>query len=57
MYLHTGWDKFARDLALESGCQLTFLYEGYGEMIVKLFDNIACRRHYRTDESCWNTDS
>ncbi|KAK1610518.1 hypothetical protein QYE76_034191 [Lolium multiflorum] len=28
MYLHTGWDKFARDLALEPGCQLTFLYEG-----------------------------
>ncbi|KAK1610154.1 hypothetical protein QYE76_033827 [Lolium multiflorum] len=35
MYLHTGWDRFARDLALEPGCQLTFLYEGDGEMIVK----------------------
>ncbi|KAK1618007.1 hypothetical protein QYE76_023524 [Lolium multiflorum] len=36
MYLHMGWDKFARDLALEPGCQLTFLYEEDGEMIVKL---------------------
>jgi hypothetical protein len=23
MYLLTGWDKFAHDLALEPGCQLT----------------------------------
>jgi hypothetical protein len=38
MYRHTGWDKFARDLALEHGCQLTFLYEGGGEMIVKVLD-------------------
>ncbi|KAK1680899.1 hypothetical protein QYE76_041747 [Lolium multiflorum] len=26
MYLHTGRDKFAHDLALEPGCLLTFLY-------------------------------
>ncbi|KAK1645976.1 hypothetical protein QYE76_063781 [Lolium multiflorum] len=32
--LHTGWDKFARDLHLEPGCQLTFLVRG-DEMIVK----------------------
>ncbi|KAK1617068.1 hypothetical protein QYE76_022585 [Lolium multiflorum] len=55
MYLHTGWDKFARDLALEPGCQLTFLYEGDGEMIVKVFDDTACRRHYHTGESGSNT--
>ncbi|KAK1616773.1 hypothetical protein QYE76_022290 [Lolium multiflorum] len=48
MYLHTRWGKFARDLALEPGCQLTFLYEGDGEMIVKVFDATACRRHYHT---------
>jgi hypothetical protein len=41
MYLHTGWDKFARDLALELGCQLTFLYEGDDEMIVKVFDDTS----------------
>ncbi|KAK1686977.1 hypothetical protein QYE76_047825 [Lolium multiflorum] len=57
MYLHTRWDKFARDLALVPGCQLTFLYEGDGEMIVKVFDDIACRRHYHTGESGSDTDS
>ncbi|KAK1610132.1 hypothetical protein QYE76_033805 [Lolium multiflorum] len=57
MYLHTGWDKFARDLDLEPGCQLTFLYEGDGEMIVKAFDDTACRRHYHTDDSGSDTDS
>jgi hypothetical protein len=57
MYLHTGWDKFARDLELEPGCQLTFLYEGDGEMIVKVFDDTACRRHYHTGESGSDTDS
>ncbi|KAK1664784.1 hypothetical protein QYE76_052943 [Lolium multiflorum] len=51
MYLHTGWGKFACDLALEPGCQLTFLYEGDGEMVVKVFDDMACRRHYHTSES------
>ncbi|KAK1621133.1 hypothetical protein QYE76_026650 [Lolium multiflorum] len=58
MYLHTGWDKFARDLHLEPGCQLTFLYEGDGEMIVKVFDDTACRVHYpHTGESGSDTDS
>jgi hypothetical protein len=52
-----GWDKFARALALEPGCQLSFLYEGGGEMIVKVFADTACRRHYHTDESCLDTDS
>jgi hypothetical protein len=57
MYLHTGWGKFARDLALEPGCQLTFLYEGDGEMVVKVFDDTACRRHYHTGESESDSDS
>ncbi|KAK1685006.1 hypothetical protein QYE76_045854 [Lolium multiflorum] len=58
MYLHTGWDKFARDLHLEPGCQLTFLYEGDGEMIVKVFDDTACRVHYpHTGESGSDTDN
>ncbi|KAK1663503.1 hypothetical protein QYE76_051662 [Lolium multiflorum] len=51
MSLQPGWDKFGRDLALEPGCQLTFLYEREGEMIVKVFDNTSCRMHYHTDES------
>jgi hypothetical protein len=57
MYLHTGWDKFARDLALEPDCQLTFLYEGDGVMIVKVFDDTSYRRHYHTGESGSDTDS
>ncbi|KAK1610199.1 hypothetical protein QYE76_033872 [Lolium multiflorum] len=57
MYLHIGWDKFTRDLALKPGCQLTFLYEGDNEMIVKVFDDTSCRRHYHTGESGLNTDS
>ncbi|KAK1602413.1 hypothetical protein QYE76_016742 [Lolium multiflorum] len=48
MYLHTGWDKFARDLVLEPGCQLTFLNKGDREMIIKVFDDTACRMHYHT---------
>jgi hypothetical protein len=57
MYLHTRWDKFARDLSLEPGCQLTFLYEGGGEMIIKVFDDTACCRHYHTSESDSDTNS
>jgi hypothetical protein len=34
MYLHTGWDKFARAHNLEFGFLLTFLYEGGDEMII-----------------------
>ncbi|KAK1612698.1 hypothetical protein QYE76_036371 [Lolium multiflorum] len=55
MYLHTGWDKFARDLALEPGCQPHLPLRGGGEMIVKVFDDSACR-HYHTDESGSDTD-
>jgi hypothetical protein len=57
MYLHTGWDKFARAHNLEVGCLLTFLYEGVGEMIVKVLDKTSYRRHYHTDESGENNDS
>jgi hypothetical protein len=57
MYLHTGCDKFARDLALEPSCQLTFHYERDGEMIVNVFDDTSCHRHYNTGESGSDTDS
>ncbi|XP_051229171.1 B3 domain-containing protein Os03g0212300-like [Lolium perenne] len=57
MYMHTGWDKFARAHNLEVGCLLTFLYKGDGEMIIKVFDKISCRRYYHTDESEEHTDN
>ncbi|KAK1644539.1 hypothetical protein QYE76_062344 [Lolium multiflorum] len=57
MYLHTGWDKFARYLDLEPGCLLTFLYEGNGDMVVKVFDGTSCRRHYHIIESSSSGDS
>jgi hypothetical protein len=47
--LHTGLDKFARAHNLEAVCLLTFLYEGYDEMIVKVFDKTSCRMQYHTD--------
>jgi hypothetical protein len=32
------------------GCVLTFRYEGYDEMSMKVFDNTSCRWHYHTDD-------
>jgi hypothetical protein len=43
MYPQTGWKKFACDLNLEAGCQITFLYEGDSEMVIKVFDETSCR--------------
>jgi hypothetical protein len=57
MYLHTGWDKFARYLDLEPGCQLIFCYDGDGDMVVKVFDGTSCRRYYHISESSSSTDS
>ena len=45
MYLHIGWDKFARAQNLEASCLLTFLYKENGEMIVKVFDKTSCLMH------------
>ena len=50
MYLHTGWEEFARVHNLQAGCVLTFCYEGDEEMSVKVFDDTSCRRHYHTDD-------
>ena len=57
MYLHTGWKKFARAHNLAAGCMLSFIYQGDGEMAVKVFDETACRRHYHTDDSGEDSDS
>ncbi|KAK1629175.1 hypothetical protein QYE76_003490 [Lolium multiflorum] len=46
MYLHTGWEKFARYNDLQAGCVLTFNYLGDADMSVKVFDDTSCRRHY-----------
>ncbi|KAK1618467.1 hypothetical protein QYE76_023984 [Lolium multiflorum] len=43
MYLHTGWEKFARSHDLQAGCVITFCYEGDNEMTVKVFDDTSCR--------------
>ena len=57
MYLHTGWDKFAHAHNLAPGCVLNFVYEGDGDMAVKVFDETSCRRHYHVDDSGDDTDS
>jgi hypothetical protein len=49
MYLHTGWEKFARYQGLEAGCVLTFSYLGEADMSVKVFDETRCRRHHHGD--------
>jgi hypothetical protein len=48
MYLHTGWEKFARFHDLQAGCVLTFLPRRR-EMSVKVFDDTSCHRHYHDD--------
>ncbi|KAK1621294.1 hypothetical protein QYE76_026865 [Lolium multiflorum] len=50
IYLHTGWEKFARLHDLQDGCVLTFSYQGDEEMSVKVFDDTSCRRHYHNDD-------
>ena len=57
MYLHTGLEKFTRAHNLAAGCLLTFLYEGDGEMAVKVFGETACRRHYHIEDSSEDSDS
>jgi hypothetical protein len=57
IYLRTRWGKFARAHHLEAGYLLTFLYEGDGEMIVKVFDKTSCSMHYHTNESNEDTDN
>ena len=49
LYMHIGWEEFARDHNLSVGCVLTFLYEGDGQTTVKIFDDTCCRRRYHCE--------
>ncbi|KAK1695962.1 hypothetical protein QYE76_012659 [Lolium multiflorum] len=51
MYLHIGWEKFARYHHLEAGFVLMLSYLGEGDMSVKVFDETRCRRHYHGDSA------
>src|SRR4051794_34567273 len=57
MYPHTGWEKFARTHNLAHDCILNFTYEGDGEMAVKVFDEMACRRQYHFGDQFKPTSS
>ena len=49
LYMHIGWEEFARVHNLTVGCVLTFIYEGDGQMSVKIFDDTCCRRRYNCE--------
>ncbi|KAK1602724.1 hypothetical protein QYE76_008205 [Lolium multiflorum] len=51
MYLHIGWEKFARYHRLEAGFVLLFSYFGDRDMSVKVFDETRCRRNYHGDSA------
>ncbi|KAK1699002.1 hypothetical protein QYE76_015699 [Lolium multiflorum] len=51
MYLHIGWEKFARHHSLEAGFVLLFSYFGDRDMSVKVFDETRCRRDYHGDST------
>ncbi|KAK1620857.1 hypothetical protein QYE76_026374 [Lolium multiflorum] len=51
MYLHIGWEKFARYHRLEAGFVLVFSYFGDRDMSVKVFDETRCRRNYHDDST------
>jgi hypothetical protein len=49
MYLHNGWEQFARVHNLEVGWNLNFMYEGGCEHRVKVFDGKMYRKHYHNN--------
>ncbi|KAK1614221.1 hypothetical protein QYE76_019738 [Lolium multiflorum] len=51
MYLHIGWEKFARYHRLEAGFVLLFSYFGDRDMSVKVFNEMRCRRNYHGDNA------
>ncbi|KAK1612909.1 hypothetical protein QYE76_036582 [Lolium multiflorum] len=51
MYLHIGWEKFARYHRLEAGFVLQFSYFGDRDMSVKVFDETRCRRNYHGESA------
>jgi hypothetical protein len=57
MYLDAGLKMCARTHNLEVGYLLHYLYEGDGDMTVRVFDDSSCRRHCRNDDSAEDTDT
>ena len=51
MYLHAGWEKFARDHKIEPGFVLVFTYIGYAELAVKVVNDTSCRRYYHAKDA------
>ncbi|KAK1617301.1 hypothetical protein QYE76_022818 [Lolium multiflorum] len=51
MYLHIGWEKFARHHSLQAGFVLLSSYFGDRDMSVKVFDETRCRRNYHVDNA------
>jgi hypothetical protein len=51
MYLEIDFDKFSRDHKLEVRSMLHFLYEGDGDMSVRVFDDSSYRWNYHDNES------
>ncbi|KAK1617381.1 hypothetical protein QYE76_022898 [Lolium multiflorum] len=51
MYLHIGWEKFARHHSLQAGFVLVFSYFGDRNMSGKVFDETRCRRNYHGDSA------
>ncbi|KAK1603685.1 hypothetical protein QYE76_027358 [Lolium multiflorum] len=49
MYLHIGWEKFARHHNLQAGFVLVFSYFGDRDMSGKVLDETRCRRNYHGD--------
>jgi hypothetical protein len=49
-FLYKGWRCFARSHAIDVGHFVVFKYDGYGEFIVKVFDETMCHRHYHSYE-------
>ena len=49
MYLHDGWEEFARVHDLRAGHFIVFTYDGVAVLDVKIFDNTMCHRNYNAD--------
>jgi hypothetical protein len=46
MYLDAGFKEFARAHSLEVRCLVHCLYEGGGDMSMRVFNDPSCRMHY-----------
>nr|XP_051210843.1 B3 domain-containing protein Os03g0212300-like [Lolium perenne] len=56
MFLHTGWERFARAHNLEAGCLVNFKWEVDDELRVKVFNDTSCYRHYHSDNNDEGSD-